>query len=180
MPGTPCADLGALTVVNTHWDHESAQSRLESAKLLLDRSDEALRLTPTAVLVLGDLNEAAPTSVPPPFPRPTSAAYNILVSGPDRRFADAVDLRVGGQVMGPVNSFVGFYHDGPPGGGRVDHVLVRTAPGVAVAVPLAGIVPTDDDRGALPSDHRPVVADVLLASSASGSEGARVRAPTLA
>ena len=129
--------------------------------MLLDRADAALAAAPTAVLLLGDLNEAAPASVPKvPLggTHHTSAAYEALVHG---GFVDLVDLSAT-QPFGPASSFVGFYHDAPPGGGRVDHVLGRVRDRVAVNVTLAGIVPIDDERGALPSDHRPVLVDTVF------------------
>jgi endonuclease/exonuclease/phosphatase family metal-dependent hydrolase len=168
-----CGQVGHLTIMSTHWDHESPSSRLESARIVERLAADALGRYPTAVLLLGDLNEAAPASVPRvvrrPVPLPPSLAYQALVQA---GFADAVELAIAGHggasPLGPASSFVGFFHDAPVGGGRVDHVLVRmpadadARPRLVVAVPLAGIVPTDDERGPLPSDHRPVVADLIL------------------
>ena len=125
----------------------------------------ALSAVPTAVLLLGDLNEAAPASIPavarrepPPAHPHKSPAYEALLA---TGFQDAVEL-CPGQPFGPASSFVGFFHDAPVGGGRVDHILVQTGAHVSPRVTLAGIVPIDDERGSLPSDHRPVLADVVL------------------
>lgn len=124
-----------LLVLNTHWDHESQESRERSAALVVERIAE---LGDERVLVTGDMN-ATEESV---------AIGTLLASGlldayravhPDRQPDEA--------------TFHGF--DGEPEGSRIDFVL-HTADRRATA---AEIVRREFD-GLYPSDHFPVTASL--------------------
>jgi len=155
-----CEVLDTLALFNTHWDHESPKSRVESARMIAKLAERALadESEPPAVLLLGDLNEPAPDRV---NPAEDSVGYAALLrSG----FKDLVSSRPRG-AFGPRSTYVGFFYDARGPGGRVDHIMARVnaTRGIGAAAPLAGVVPTEDDRGALLSDHRPVLADVVFA-----------------
>ncbi len=97
-----------LRLYNTHWDHESQPSRMQSAALLLERiTHDAAH--GDAILVMGDFNadEANP-------------AFTALVR--DGR----TPLREGYRVRHPDATRVGTFHGftGDSTGGMIDHVLV--------------------------------------------------------
>jgi endonuclease/exonuclease/phosphatase family metal-dependent hydrolase len=128
-----------LHVFNTHLDHEGAQARLESARLL----DRQIGKLPdnARVVLLGDFNC---TDDSPPLEAITEAG----------RVRDARDVSATPHY-GPTGSFTGFagpQYTGP----LLDHVFVR-----GLAVQQHGILPDHFD-GRLPSDHFPVLAEILL------------------
>ncbi|WP_435094945.1 endonuclease/exonuclease/phosphatase family protein [Halorubrum sp. N11] len=147
----------ALFVVNTHFDHVSADARRESARLLHERLPEIARgdadesdPTPPTVLV-GDLNCT-----------PGSEPHRVLVGGDPERDSknalgdDGLTLRDAAAAAdlrhGPQTSLTDFAHliDGR----RIDHALVSPEVGVEAFATL-----TDrDDRGRYPSDHLPILA----------------------
>jgi len=164
-----------LVVVNTHFDHVSAEARRESARLLRERlpriatadtsdsdtsdSDTSASDTPTPVVLVGDLN-CTPGSDPHRILVGEEPAGDAASTGdrPDRadRFtlrdaAAAADLR-----YGPETSLTDFARliDGR----RIDHALVTAAVDVSAFATLAD----RDDRGRYPSDHLPILAQVEI------------------
>jgi len=150
-----------LLVVNTHFDHVSADARRESARLLRERLPGIA--TPDA----GEADEALPVALVGDFNcTPGSDPHRILVGDdPDgsadgstdgdglalRDAAAAADLR-----HGPETSITDFARliDGR----RIDHALVSPDVGVEAFATLAD----RDDRGRYPSDHLPILARLNL------------------
>ncbi len=124
---------------NTHFDHRGEQARTESARLILSKIDalagEALSV------VTGDFNVV-----------PTTEAYRTMVG----RLADARD-RTQAPPHGPEGTFSGFTVERDKVGRRIDYVFVH--PSIAVA--RYGVL-TDHWNGHFPSDHLPVLAEIVL------------------
>jgi len=150
----------ALRVVNTHFDHVSADARREAARLLRERVPEIASggVAPgtAPVALVGDLNCT-----------PGSDPHRILVGDDAERDADSPgtvtdapalrDAAVAADLRhGPETSLTDFARliDGR----RIDHALV--SPGVSVE---AFATLTDrDDRGRYPSDHLPILARLSI------------------
>jgi endonuclease/exonuclease/phosphatase family metal-dependent hydrolase len=142
-----------LLVCNTHFDHESERARVRSARQLrrlvadLGGWDEGGLTTPT--VVLGDFNCT-----------PGSRPYRLLtgddddgVNGPP--LTDAMDASEQPH-HGPTNTFERFMSEPDR---KIDHVLV--AGDVAVR---QHAVAADHWDGRPPSDHCPVVAELVLSA----------------
>jgi endonuclease/exonuclease/phosphatase family metal-dependent hydrolase len=127
----------AFFVFNTHWDHESARARDESARLMLERIRSR---TPSGdpVLVTGDFNAGE-----------RDPAFQALL----------VELVDTFRAVHPDAREVGTYHAfrGGTAGAKLDAVLASPE----WEVVDAGIVAGRHD-GRYPSDHHPVVATVRL------------------
>jgi endonuclease/exonuclease/phosphatase family metal-dependent hydrolase len=132
------------TVFNTHLDHEGAAARERGARRVRERVAAVADGSP--VVVTGDLN-ATPGS--PPLAVLTGS------DGPGDPLADA--LEAAEYHHGPTATFEQF--DGPPDR-RIDYVLVGGGVSVAGHATL-----TDRDDEGVPSDHRPVAADIHLPGS---------------
>ena len=132
---------GTFTVYNVHWDHESQESRVRSAALLLERIG-SLVLPGEPVLVTGDFNAGE-----------TNPAFQALVADDD------VVLRDTFRAVAPVVTGVGTYHgfEGGTDGDKIDAILASTVWNVV----SAEILRTSRD-GRYPSDHYPVTAIVRL------------------
>ncbi|WP_236703559.1 endonuclease/exonuclease/phosphatase family protein [Lentzea aerocolonigenes] len=120
-----------FVVVNTHFDHESENSRLRSAEFVHQRID-TLKLP---VVLTGDFNAVATAS-------PT---YSVLTDGLEDSWL------AGPQTTPAYGTFHGY---GPlvPDGPRIDWILTR---GVTVE---AAAINTYHRDGQYPSDHLPVQA----------------------
>jgi endonuclease/exonuclease/phosphatase family metal-dependent hydrolase len=132
-----------FVLLNAHLDHEGAQARLGSARLLLAR----VRAVDGPVVVTGDLN-ADPGSEP----------LRVLLGG---GLADARAVSVA-PPAGPVTTFTPLDDPGRPdpdhpGRRRIDYVLV--SPDIAVD---SHAVLDARPGGHFPSDHDPVVATVRV------------------
>jgi endonuclease/exonuclease/phosphatase family metal-dependent hydrolase len=136
---TDLATGARLVAFNTHFDHISRRSRLESAAFILDRCREARAVDPAATIVVtGDFNTGV-----------DSAAYRRLTGDGTLRDAwDAAALRVTPQ-WGTFSN----YRRRRPGGKRIDLILV----GGAADVVSTGINAARFD-GRAASDHEPVQA----------------------
>jgi len=121
-------------VADVHWDGASARSRLRSADALLGWLDPELPW-----VVLGDLNATA-----------ADPAVARLVAG---------GLRDALAHLGERGQQAATHHrwDGSTAGTRIDFVLVTSRWDV-----LAAHIDHTRPGGRLPSDHWPVVADVVL------------------
>ena len=131
-------------VFNVHLDHQSQNARERSAALLRDRIARIPQ--PTPVLLIGDFN-ADP---------PENRAYRILVEPGDLK-----DLWLAAPVR--IHDGLSTFHDfaGPkPGSWRIDWLMGRGA-----WIPRKAEVITDSRRGQYPSDHFPVMVDLILRSN---------------
>jgi endonuclease/exonuclease/phosphatase family metal-dependent hydrolase len=134
-------------VFNTHFDHIGRTARKESALLLLSRIEEIAKGNP--VVVTGDFNST-----------PESEPYRILVKDLEGLpGSKLVDTRTVSQIPhhGPSFSFTGFkpWEEGP--WQQVDYVFVKNH----VTVLRHGTL-SDAIDGHFPSDHMPVLAEVVI------------------
>jgi endonuclease/exonuclease/phosphatase family metal-dependent hydrolase len=125
-----------IYVFNTHFDHRSAESRAESAKLLRKRVKAIDPAFP--VIVVGDFNAMAETAGP----------YETLTGG---RLKDArLDAT---EVVGPAGTGSGFNPEGRSTIPRIDWILYH---GPLEPARFETIDRNKDGR--YPSDHFPIVA----------------------
>jgi endonuclease/exonuclease/phosphatase family metal-dependent hydrolase len=129
---------------NTHFDHIGVVARAESARVLLRKVAE-IAGGDGPVVVTGDLNTT-----------PDSDPYRILTSG-EGALVDALPAS-SCPHHGPSGSWNGFKAILP--GRRIDFVLVRTG----VRVLHHGIL-SDTFDGRFPSDHLPVLAEMVLSDA---------------
>jgi endonuclease/exonuclease/phosphatase family metal-dependent hydrolase len=124
-----------FVAVNTHFDHESENSRLRSAEFVRARLDaETL-----PVVLTGDFNA----------PAAASPTYDVLIGG-------MTDTWLAGPRTTP--AYGTFHGYGPlvPGGPRIDWILTRGARVEAAAIN------TYQRDGQYPSDHLPVQASITF------------------
>lgn len=129
-------------VLNTHFDHQGAAARLNSARLI--KQQLAVLATDLPIVVLGDFNC-----------EPGSAPYQTLTDSTSPRLHDARFIAARGHY-GPEGTFTGFRHEANPPP-RIDFIFT----GENVAVRRHAVL-SDHLDGRLPSDHRPVVASIAL------------------
>jgi endonuclease/exonuclease/phosphatase family metal-dependent hydrolase len=130
-----------LVVWNTHFDHEVETARQKSAELIRDRlrkEDAALPLVLT-----GDFNCKAGDS----------PAYEVLTQEVPLVDTWAIAARRQNEGVGTFNDFKTARKDGT----RIDWILARGA----LSVPFTGVI-TDAESGRYPSDHFPVLADLVF------------------
>ena len=134
-------------VFNTHFDHRGVKAREESARLLLSQIQGIAQTAP--VVLTGDFNTEE-NSVP----------YRIITgrsgSGKENPMQDACYLSVNSH-HGALKTFSGFMVKDGLAGERIDYIFVRGG----VQVVHHGIL-TDSRNGRYPSDHLPVLAEVVL------------------
>lgn len=125
---------------NTHLDHRGEQARLESARLLLERIRTRGATTP--VILTGDFNATAGNAAP----------YSVLTEG------GLLDMwEVAAKQRGVANTWNGFQTPDPAAARRIDWIL--TTPGVEAAECEIDNV---EHGGHYPSDHMPVIAQIVL------------------
>lgn len=124
---------------NTHFDHRGEQARIESARLLQRRIKTIAGEAP--VLVTGDFN------VPP-----WAEAYGVMTDGLNDAWRHTI-----APPHGPPGTFQGFTVEVDKEGRRIDYIFVHAA----VRVLRYGVL-TDHWNGHFPSDHLPVLAEVVL------------------
>jgi endonuclease/exonuclease/phosphatase family metal-dependent hydrolase len=131
-----------LYAFNTHFDHESARAREQSARLLAERLTAVAGGDPA--VVTGDFN--CP---------PGSAPLRVLTDGggPRRRLREA-EAASRHPHHGPTVTFDRFSDDPTE---KIDHVLVTDD----VTVRQHGVL-ADHWDGRVPSDHAPVVAELVV------------------
>jgi endonuclease/exonuclease/phosphatase family metal-dependent hydrolase len=136
---------GEINILNTHFDHIGAAAREASARLI--RQGVAGLDADTPLVVMGDLN-CTPDQTP----------YQILtradVGDDSAPLADTLTLSRQ-EPEGPDSTWNAFRAVEP--GRRIDFILV--GPGVEVA---GHRTLTDRINGRFPSDHLPVVADLIF------------------
>lgn len=135
-----------LFVCNTHFDHRSEEARIKSAEQirrlvagLRDGHDDL------PVVVLGDFNCT-----------PESDPYRLLTTTDDVAGTPLTDAKAAAEFPhhGPTATFEQF--TGAPDR-KIDHIFVTDE----VAVRQHGVV-ADHWDGHPPSDHRPVIAELVL------------------
>lgn len=133
-------------VVNTHLEAFSAETRAQSADLILERLQ---RLDPDLpVLMTGDFNEAAQRG---------ATVYDKLVThGP------LVDTSETARERGPLYATFHGYRPLTPNGARIDWIL--SSPDVQTRF---AAINTYSERGQFPSDHLPVQALVRLPAAST-------------
>lgn len=130
-----------LVVVNTHFDHQSENSRQRSAELVRDRINGLAPELP--VVLTGDFNT----------PAETSASYDILTTG-----AGLTDTwTTAAEQRTPLYATFHGYRPLVPNGDRIDWILTRGAVDVRAAA-----INTFEKRGQFPSDHLPVQALITI------------------
>jgi endonuclease/exonuclease/phosphatase family metal-dependent hydrolase len=130
---------------NTHFDHVGEQAREESARLIVDRVNAMAGTTPT--VITGDFN-ADPTRPP----------YAVLSAAFRDAFSDS-----GTPHHGPDATYYGgFVINAASAGRRIDYIFVNND----VTVLRHGTL-TDNWFGNLPSDHLPVLAEIVLGPAGS-------------
>ena len=123
-----------VVVANTHFDHRGVEARRESAELLHRRlADES-----DAIVATGDFNA-----------EPGSDPYRILTSPEPPGLKDTCESAV--VRRGPQNTFHSW---GEEAGARIDWVLCSSHFAVRSVEVIAGTP--------APSDHHPVVAELVL------------------
>ena len=132
-----------LAVLNTHFDHVGLEARLNSAAIIADWTQRR-SAAGDAVVVMGDFN-APPSS--PPIRLLADRARSGL------RLASAVSAT---PPYGPAGTFTAFKIDADAAE-PIDHVLVSDQFDVAGFATV-----TQHWGGRLPSDHYPVVADLVV------------------
>jgi endonuclease/exonuclease/phosphatase family metal-dependent hydrolase len=132
-----------LRVLNTHFDHVGVVARHQSAALLsLWLAEGAWARLPT--VLMGDLNSA-----------PDGSAYRLLAQHPASGLRDARRISRT-PPYGPAGTFNAFRIDSNAAA-PIDHILLSND----ISVDGYSVV-TQHWGGRLPSDHYPVVAELLL------------------
>ncbi|MEX2672205.1 MAG: endonuclease/exonuclease/phosphatase family protein [Phycisphaeraceae bacterium] len=132
-----------IYIFNTHWDHRSQPSRVQSAKLVMQRiADRAHPGEP--VVLMGDMNAG----------EDNPAMQYVRGEAADAPLKLVDTFRVVHPEAEEVGTFNGFTI-GSTGGAKIDHVLVE--PG---AVVLEAAIDRTAREGQYPSDHFPVTAKV--------------------
>jgi endonuclease/exonuclease/phosphatase family metal-dependent hydrolase len=145
-----------LVHLNTHLDHVSPLARREGSRLILQKLSELREDIGTGIplIVTGDFNC-----------RPGTPTYLNFIEG---GFVD-VYLATGNEEGKDANTFHAFkgsrYQDAHPDRGprRIDWILLKD-PDRRMAVKSCSIVrDNDESSGVYPSDHYPVLADLVPA-----------------
>jgi len=123
---------------SVHFDHEGVEARRQSGLLMIKKIKEIAQNAP--VVCVGDLNSTPDTEQ-------VKALQTLL--------GDAYQLTQK-PAYGPVGTFNGFELTAPLRD-RIDYIFVSRGSTV-----LSYAVLTDSMRGHYPSDHFPVVAEVVL------------------
>ncbi|MDZ7689523.1 MAG: endonuclease/exonuclease/phosphatase family protein [Halobacteriales archaeon] len=134
-----------FAVFSVHLDHVGERAREEGARVVREKVTEFVDAE-TPVAVAGDFNCG-----------PGSDAYERMVERNDawRGLEDASETAE--AVDGPEITFTGLHEDDSEEEQNLDHIFVS---GFEVAR-QATVVPEDESIDFRPSDHRPIVADLL-------------------
>ncbi len=125
-------------VFNSHFDHEGVEARKNSGILLVEKMKEIGGELP--VISMGDFNSTPETE-------------QIIHLG--RNFNDAFSASVQ-KSYGPVGTFNAFKYDAPLND-RIDYIFVSDT----ITVEKYGVL-TDSYHQKFPSDHLPVVTDLII------------------
>ena len=139
---------------NTHFDHRSQTSRIQSAHLLARRIQQ--RKHPDPVVVTGDFNAAEDNTVITYL-----KGHTDLDGNPPTQNKTPVPLIDTFRLKYPDHEYVatggGFQVRNPPAGAKIDYIF--TLPDARV---LQAEILHDQRDGRYPSDHRPVTAHIRL------------------
>lgn len=138
--------------LNTHFDHRSKPAREEASRLILAKVEEIRAAEDLPALITGDFNSV-----------PGSPAHLTFL---DAGFADA-HLAAGHEDNDYTHTFHSFKGSRyvprrGPVPKRLDWILLHDPSGRARIGSCAVVRDGDETAGLYPSDHYPVVADVLL------------------
>ncbi len=131
---------------NTHFDHMGVVARRESAKLLLTSVEQIAGALP--VIVTGDFNST-------PDSEPYKILTGSLTENPAVKLVDAKSISLYPH-HGPRGTFAGWKSENIPDAGTIDYIFVRNH-----RVLRHGTL-SDVFDGWFPSDHMPVLAEVIL------------------
>lgn len=136
--------------LNTHLDHKSVEARVEGSRLIISRLDE-LTDGELPALVTGDFNC-----------NPGFKTYDLYKAA---RYSDA-HLRAGNARENTFHRFLGrdFTPKRPDSEARLDWILLRGGSRAAWEVESCTVV-RDEEPLVYPSDHYPVLADLVLSAS---------------
>ncbi len=132
---------------NTHFDHKGVVARRESAKLLLAKVAEIAGDSPATVS--GDFNA-----------RPEDEPIRVILTGiSGKARTKLTDSRLISDTPhhGPSGTWSGFKNAGKAGDEPIDYIFVKNG----VKVLRHGTL-SDSFDGRFPSDHMPVIADVVI------------------
>lgn len=132
--------------LNTHFDHRGQKARRESAKLMLTQAE---KINPERIpmIITGDFNMTE-----------TSEPYSIITDSKNNlRYTDLY-LHTSLAAHGPGSTWSGFQFPGVPER-RIDYIFSR----YQVSALKFGTL-SDSWSGRFPSDHLPVLAEVLIDS----------------
>ncbi len=129
-----------IWVFNTHFDHISAEARLESAKLILKKINE-LNTKKYPVIISGDFNSK---------PGEAPAKYMMEYVNNSRNISDL--------VFGPLKTFNAFQYC-KEAESSIDYIFVSKDPRIHVSK-FATLTDSYDLK--YPSDHFPVLATIII------------------
>lgn len=137
-------------VFNTHFDHQSQEARLQSAKLLAQRIANRPHQSEPVILT-GDFNAGE-----------SNPAITYLLGQPDTGVTSPVVFVDSFRVLYPNAADVGTFHgfSGEQSGEKIDYVFALAVPQTTV---LSAEIRHDNDSGRYPSDHFPVTATLRFA-----------------
>jgi endonuclease/exonuclease/phosphatase family metal-dependent hydrolase len=141
-----------ICAINTHFDDSGAIARQKSAEFIVDRAKEYLRRG-YAITFTGDFNS-----------NPNEDAYQAVQNGPNSPFVDVASLfpeTKDTRRYGHVKTYTGFDFEEPTKK-RIDYAFVAPKENCPWDVRGVGVLETRFDDGIADSDHRPVVADIVL------------------
>jgi endonuclease/exonuclease/phosphatase family metal-dependent hydrolase len=137
-------DGDEIAVFSVHLDHVGEEARREGARMMREKVTAIGGDTP--VIVAGDFNCG-----------PSTDAYHRMIDK-NEAWRGLEDTReTAGAVEGPEITFTGLHEDDSEEEQNLDHIFVA---GFDV-VRQATVVPEDESDKFRPSDHRPVVADLV-------------------
>lgn len=129
---------------NTHFDHKGVEARENSARLIMDKMAE-LNPDNLPVILSGDFNLT-----------PTDSPYNILTTdNPEKNLKDSFYESLASH-HGPESTWSGFRFPGEADR-RIDYIFTRNR-----VVVLKHATLSDSWSGRYPSDHLPVMAEVII------------------
>lgn len=141
-----------ICAMNTHFDDGGAVARQKSAELIVDRAKGFLRRG-YALTLTGDFNS-----------KPNEDAYQTVQNGPHSPFVDVASLfseTKDTRKYGHEKTYTGFdFHASTKK--RIDYAFVGPKENSPWDVRGVGVLETRFDDGTANSDHRPVVADLIL------------------
>jgi endonuclease/exonuclease/phosphatase family metal-dependent hydrolase len=135
-----------VLITTTHFDDQGAISRKQSAELILGILGRRIFSEATAIVLAGDFNSP-----------PDDEAYKTMTA-PQSIMADIADMVPKERHHGNEWTFTGFSVDSTPS--RIDFIFTRK--GDKVEFGTYAVLANCFDDGVYLSDHRAVVADLLL------------------